>query len=113
MSVPADWAVDLEAFDNLSLGEALKGYLQDLPTPVVPACVHGEILRVLQGESDVVRQFFKGWYWEWGRIYTAGWLEFWGQARKKLGKSVHFWSSFSTGYVSILHCPTLSPSLYE
>lgn len=47
-----DWAVDLEAFDNLSLGEALKGYLQDLPTPVVPACVYGEILRVLQDTSQ-------------------------------------------------------------
>lgn len=53
MFIPADWAVDLEAFDNLSLGEALKGYLQDLPTPVVPACVYGEILRVLQGKSDM------------------------------------------------------------
>ncbi|XP_061457443.1 phosphatidylinositol 3-kinase regulatory subunit beta [Rhineura floridana] len=46
----ADWAVagDLDASDVLTLGEALKGYLQDLPTPVVPACVGGEILRVLQ-----------------------------------------------------------------
>uniref|UniRef100_A0A8C5SEI2 Phosphoinositide-3-kinase regulatory subunit 2 n=1 Tax=Laticauda laticaudata TaxID=8630 RepID=A0A8C5SEI2_LATLA len=45
-----DWAVtgDLEALDVHSLGEALKGYLQDLPTPVVPPCVQGEILRVLQ-----------------------------------------------------------------
>uniref|UniRef100_A0A670Y223 Phosphoinositide-3-kinase regulatory subunit 2 n=1 Tax=Pseudonaja textilis TaxID=8673 RepID=A0A670Y223_PSETE len=51
VSVPADWAVtgcDLEALDVHSLGEALKGYLQDLPTPVVPPCVQGEILRVLQ-----------------------------------------------------------------
>ncbi|KAL7992854.1 hypothetical protein Chor_017110 [Crotalus horridus] len=46
----ANWAVtgDLEALDVHSLGEALKGYLQDLPTPVVPPCVQGEILRVLQ-----------------------------------------------------------------
>ncbi|XP_060550131.1 phosphatidylinositol 3-kinase regulatory subunit beta isoform X2 [Pantherophis guttatus] len=45
-----DWAVtgDLEVLDVHSLGEALKGYLQDLPTPVVPPCVQGEILRVLQ-----------------------------------------------------------------
>uniref|UniRef100_A0A670Y059 Phosphoinositide-3-kinase regulatory subunit 2 n=1 Tax=Pseudonaja textilis TaxID=8673 RepID=A0A670Y059_PSETE len=50
-----DWAVtgcDLEALDVHSLGEALKGYLQDLPTPVVPPCVQGEILRVLQGEKS-------------------------------------------------------------
>lgn len=45
-----DWAVtgDLEVLDVHSLGEALKGYLQDLPTPVVPPGVQGEILRVLQ-----------------------------------------------------------------
>ncbi|XP_070799480.1 phosphatidylinositol 3-kinase regulatory subunit beta isoform X1 [Pituophis catenifer annectens] len=45
-----DWAVtgDLEVLDVHSLGEALKGYLQDLPTPVVPPCMQGEILRVLQ-----------------------------------------------------------------
>ncbi|XP_020636675.3 phosphatidylinositol 3-kinase regulatory subunit beta [Pogona vitticeps] len=38
---------DLEALDVVSLGEALKRYLQDLPTPVVPASVHSDILRVL------------------------------------------------------------------
>ncbi|KYO33290.1 phosphatidylinositol 3-kinase regulatory subunit beta [Alligator mississippiensis] len=39
---------DLELLDVRSLGEALRSYLQDLPTPVVPACVHADILRVLQ-----------------------------------------------------------------
>lgn len=34
-----------------SLGEALRGYLQDLPSPVVPVSVHGDILRVLQGKG--------------------------------------------------------------
>ncbi|XP_007424544.1 phosphatidylinositol 3-kinase regulatory subunit beta [Python bivittatus] len=45
-----DWPAtgDLEVLDVHSLGEALKGYLQDLPTPVVPPCVQAEILRVLQ-----------------------------------------------------------------
>ncbi|KAM9254850.1 phosphatidylinositol 3-kinase regulatory subunit beta [Cariama cristata] len=44
-----DWTLgDPEPFDVHSLGEALRGYLQDLPSPVVPASVHGEILRVLQ-----------------------------------------------------------------
>lgn len=42
---------DLELLDVRSLGEALRSYLQDLPTPVVPACVHADILRVLQGEG--------------------------------------------------------------
>ncbi|XP_027766684.1 phosphatidylinositol 3-kinase regulatory subunit alpha-like [Empidonax traillii] len=31
-----------------SLGEALRGYLQDLPSPAVPVSVHGDILRILQ-----------------------------------------------------------------
>ncbi|KAH0625706.1 hypothetical protein JD844_033905 [Phrynosoma platyrhinos] len=48
-----DWttvaaAGDLEAFDALSLGDALKGYLQELPTPIVPTCAQAEILQVLQ-----------------------------------------------------------------
>ncbi|XP_026720711.1 phosphatidylinositol 3-kinase regulatory subunit beta [Athene cunicularia] len=44
-----DWTLgDLEPFDVHSLGEALRGYLQDLPSPVVPVSVHGDILRVLQ-----------------------------------------------------------------
>ncbi|KAM6310701.1 phosphatidylinositol 3-kinase regulatory subunit beta [Podargus strigoides] len=44
-----DWTLgDLEPFDVHSLGEALRGYLQDLPSPVVPVAVHGDILRVLQ-----------------------------------------------------------------
>uniref|UniRef100_A0A670KCA3 Phosphoinositide-3-kinase regulatory subunit 2 n=1 Tax=Podarcis muralis TaxID=64176 RepID=A0A670KCA3_PODMU len=49
----ADWAAsgDLDAFDLPSLGEALKGYLQDLPTPVVPPGLGCEILRILQGEA--------------------------------------------------------------
>ncbi|KFV67816.1 Phosphatidylinositol 3-kinase regulatory subunit beta, partial [Dryobates pubescens] len=44
-----DWTLgDLEPFDVHSLGEALRGYLQDLPSPVVPVSVHGDVLRVLQ-----------------------------------------------------------------
>ncbi|KAK2541822.1 hypothetical protein Q9966_003662 [Columba livia] len=44
-----DWTLgDLEPFDVHSLGEALRGYLQDLPSPMVPVAVHGDILRVLQ-----------------------------------------------------------------
>lgn len=35
-----------------SLGEALRGFLQDLPAPVVPASVHGEILSILQGKGS-------------------------------------------------------------
>lgn len=52
VSVPTDWTLgDLEPFDVHSLGEALRGYLQDLPSPMVPVAVHGDILRVLQGKS--------------------------------------------------------------
>nr|XP_056723531.1 phosphatidylinositol 3-kinase regulatory subunit beta [Euleptes europaea] len=49
-----DWAGagDWESWDVVSLGEALKGYLQELPTPVVPDRVHGDILRVLQDASQ-------------------------------------------------------------
>ncbi|KAM6369167.1 LOW QUALITY PROTEIN: phosphatidylinositol 3-kinase regulatory subunit beta [Pluvialis apricaria] len=44
-----DWTLgDLELFDVHSLGEALRGYLQDLPSPVVPLSVHGDILHILQ-----------------------------------------------------------------
>ncbi|XP_029470184.1 phosphatidylinositol 3-kinase regulatory subunit beta isoform X2 [Rhinatrema bivittatum] len=43
---------DLEQFDVHSLAEALKGYLQDLPKPVIPAPVHSEILHALQEVSQ-------------------------------------------------------------
>ncbi|NXM71223.1 P85B kinase, partial [Serilophus lunatus] len=44
-----DWTLgDLEPLDVHSLGEALRGYLQDLPSPLVPVSVHGDILRTLQ-----------------------------------------------------------------
>nr|XP_033812774.1 phosphatidylinositol 3-kinase regulatory subunit beta isoform X1 [Geotrypetes seraphini]XP_033812775.1 phosphatidylinositol 3-kinase regulatory subunit beta isoform X1 [Geotrypetes seraphini] len=39
---------DLAQFDMRSLAEALKGYLQDLPKPVIPAAVYGDILHILQ-----------------------------------------------------------------
>nr|XP_014430856.1 phosphatidylinositol 3-kinase regulatory subunit beta [Pelodiscus sinensis] len=48
-ALKTDWVLgDVEPFDVHSLGEALRGFLQDLPAPVVPASVHGEILRILQ-----------------------------------------------------------------
>ncbi|XP_039371273.1 phosphatidylinositol 3-kinase regulatory subunit beta isoform X1 [Mauremys reevesii] len=48
-ALKTDWVLgDVEPFDVHSLGEALRGFLQDLPAPVVPAPVHGEILRILQ-----------------------------------------------------------------
>lgn len=59
----ADWTLgDLEPFDVHSLGEALRGYLQDLPSPVVPVSVHGDILRVLQGKGL-----------PWPRLGMGGW----------------------------------------
>ncbi|KAM9112245.1 phosphatidylinositol 3-kinase regulatory subunit beta isoform 1-T2 [Pangshura tecta] len=48
-ALKTEWVLgDVEPFDVHSLGEALRGFLQDLPAPVVPASVHGEILRILQ-----------------------------------------------------------------
>ncbi|XP_038239962.1 phosphatidylinositol 3-kinase regulatory subunit beta isoform X2 [Dermochelys coriacea] len=48
-ALKTDWVLgDVEPFDVHSLGEALRGFLQDLPAPVVPASVHGEILCILQ-----------------------------------------------------------------
>lgn len=64
ISALADWSLgDLEPFDVHSLSEALRGYLQDLPSPVVPVSVHGDILRILQGKG------FPGHTWEW----VSGW----------------------------------------
>lgn len=39
---------DLEQFDMRSLAEALKGYLQDLPKPVIPVFVHSDMLHIVQ-----------------------------------------------------------------
>lgn len=64
MCALADWTLgDLEPLDVHSLGEALRGYLQDLPSPVVPVSVHGDILRILQGKG------LPWLLWQW----VAGW----------------------------------------
>lgn len=75
----ADWTLgDLEPFDVHSLGEALRGYLQDLPSPVVPVSVHGDVLRVLQGKSfPWPRWGAGGWVaqarpWHWGNCCPMG-----------------------------------------
>lgn len=47
-----------------SLGEALRGYLQDLPSPVVPVSVHGDILRVLQGKGLPGHAWERGGGWD-------------------------------------------------
>ena len=52
-----------------SLGVALRGYLQDLPSPVVPVSVHGDILHVLQGKG-----------FPWPRLGMGG-----GVGRTRLG----------------------------
>lgn len=64
-SALADWSLgDLEPFDVHSLGEALRGYLQDLPSPVVPVAVHGDILRVLQGKGLPGHALERGHGWD-------------------------------------------------
>ncbi|XP_069072507.1 phosphatidylinositol 3-kinase regulatory subunit beta [Pleurodeles waltl] len=41
-------SLDLEQFDVRAVGEAVRGYLLDLPTPVVPTLLHSEIIQTLQ-----------------------------------------------------------------
>ncbi|XP_072457772.1 phosphatidylinositol 3-kinase regulatory subunit beta isoform X2 [Notamacropus eugenii] len=44
-----DWTLsDVDQWDVATLSEALKGYLQALPRPLVPPGTHGDILRALQ-----------------------------------------------------------------
>lgn len=41
--------VDLDQFDVVSLTEALRGFLQDLPAPIIPASVYSELVYTAQG----------------------------------------------------------------
>ncbi|KAJ1203415.1 hypothetical protein NDU88_007202 [Pleurodeles waltl] len=41
-------SLDLEQFDVRAVGEAVRGYLLDMPTPVVPTLLHSEIIQTLQ-----------------------------------------------------------------
>lgn len=41
--------VDLDQFDVVSLTEALRGFLQDLPAPIIPASIYSELVYTAQG----------------------------------------------------------------
>lgn len=47
--------VDLDQFDVVSLTEALRGFLQDLPAPIIPASIYNELVYTAQGTER--------WYW--------------------------------------------------
>lgn len=50
VSVLSDPAfLDLDQYDVVSLSDALRGFLQDLPASIIPAAVHSELLHAAQG----------------------------------------------------------------
>uniref|UniRef100_A0A4W3HB86 Phosphoinositide-3-kinase, regulatory subunit 2 (beta) n=1 Tax=Callorhinchus milii TaxID=7868 RepID=A0A4W3HB86_CALMI len=49
-------STDIERFDLQSLTDALKGYLQDLPNPVLPVSVYNELLYSVQGTVPYPQQ---------------------------------------------------------
>ncbi|KAM9762449.1 phosphoinositide-3-kinase, regulatory subunit 3b (gamma) isoform 2-T2 [Menidia menidia] len=46
-------SVDLDQYDVVSLTDALRGFLQDLPTPIVPASVYSELVYTAQESPNV------------------------------------------------------------
>lgn len=42
--------VDLDQYDLVSLTDALRGFLQDLPTPIIPTSVYSELVYTAQGK---------------------------------------------------------------
>ncbi|XP_070687793.1 phosphoinositide-3-kinase, regulatory subunit 3b (gamma) [Pempheris klunzingeri] len=48
-------SVDLDQYDVVSLTDALRGFLQDLPAPIIPTTVYSELVYTAQ-ESQVVEE---------------------------------------------------------
>ncbi|XP_069578855.1 phosphoinositide-3-kinase, regulatory subunit 3b (gamma) isoform X1 [Brachyistius frenatus] len=46
-------SVDLDQYDVVSLADALRGFLQDLPVPVIPATVYSELVYTAQESQSV------------------------------------------------------------
>ncbi|KAL7397500.1 hypothetical protein ABVT39_022969 [Epinephelus coioides] len=46
-------SVDLDQYDVISLTDALKGFLQDLPAPIIPASVYSELVYTAQESQSV------------------------------------------------------------
>lgn len=50
-SLPADAsAVDMDLYDAQTLAEALKWYLQELPSPLVPPALYNDLVHMAQGK---------------------------------------------------------------
>lgn len=50
-SLPADAsAVDMDLYDAQTLAEALKWYLQELPSPLVPPALYSDLVHMAQGK---------------------------------------------------------------
>ncbi|XP_065811630.1 phosphoinositide-3-kinase, regulatory subunit 3b (gamma) [Labrus bergylta] len=47
------FSVDLDQYDVVSLTDALRGFLQDLPAPIVPASVYSELVYTAQESQSV------------------------------------------------------------
>lgn len=43
--------MDLDQYDLVSLTDALRGFLQDLPTPIIPTSVYSELVYTAQGKA--------------------------------------------------------------
>lgn len=49
-SLPADAsAVDMDLYDAQTLAEALKWYLQELPSPLIPPALYSDLVHMAQG----------------------------------------------------------------
>ncbi len=54
--------MDLDQYDVASLTDALRGFLQDLPAPIIPASVYSELVYTAQGTE---------WYTATSCVVTA------------------------------------------
>lgn len=41
--------MDLDQYDVVSLTDALRGFLEELPTPIIPTTVYSELVYTAQG----------------------------------------------------------------
>lgn len=52
-SLPADASsVDMDLYDAQTLAEALKWYLQELPSPLVPPALYSDLVHMAQGKHS-------------------------------------------------------------
>uniref|UniRef100_A0A667ZH63 Phosphatidylinositol 3-kinase regulatory subunit gamma n=1 Tax=Myripristis murdjan TaxID=586833 RepID=A0A667ZH63_9TELE len=53
LSLPDPVSVDLDQYEVVALTDTLRGFLQDLPTPVIPAIVYSELVYTAQETQSV------------------------------------------------------------